>query len=219
MVPELAGLAADQADQLGGYRISELARPPADASGLTTARFPAAAGVGGDSGMVTAERACTPPRPRRSAAPRAFCADNQRGRARSPRWPRSMATQVARQVGGRLDRRRATGILTHVRAHEKSPCGDGPPPAPVCGRMYWTVARGRTVSRRPWTTGRRGEPPPALARTGHAGRVALGTGRHGDTRRGRGRRGWTRRVAALRAHANQLPCGPARPTPGVGLRA
>jgi len=62
MVPELAGLAADQADQLGGYRISELAGA-AGALGLTDRRFLGGAGRWRDSGMVTLEgvHAAAPP--------------------------------------------------------------------------------------------------------------------------------------------------------------
>jgi N-acetyl-1-D-myo-inositol-2-amino-2-deoxy-alpha-D-glucopyranoside deacetylase len=50
-VPELAGLASDQADQLGGYRISELARACA-ALGVTDHRFLGGAGRYRDSGMM-----------------------------------------------------------------------------------------------------------------------------------------------------------------------
>ncbi len=50
-VPELAQLAADQADQLGGYRISEW-RAAATALGLTDARFLGGAGRYRDSGMM-----------------------------------------------------------------------------------------------------------------------------------------------------------------------
>lgn len=50
-VPELAGLAADRADQLGGYRISELARACA-ALGVTDHRFLGGAGRYRDSGMA-----------------------------------------------------------------------------------------------------------------------------------------------------------------------
>lgn len=50
-VPELAQLAADQADQLGGYRISEW-RAAGAALGLTDARFLGGAGRFRDSGMM-----------------------------------------------------------------------------------------------------------------------------------------------------------------------
>jgi N-acetyl-1-D-myo-inositol-2-amino-2-deoxy-alpha-D-glucopyranoside deacetylase len=50
-VPELAGLAADQADQLGGYRISELAAA-CEAMGVTDHRFLGGAGRYRDSGMM-----------------------------------------------------------------------------------------------------------------------------------------------------------------------
>jgi N-acetyl-1-D-myo-inositol-2-amino-2-deoxy-alpha-D-glucopyranoside deacetylase len=51
LVPELAQLAADQADQLGGYRISELAGAMA-ALGVTDWRFLGGAGRYRDSGMM-----------------------------------------------------------------------------------------------------------------------------------------------------------------------
>src|SRR3954453_11585917 len=50
-VPELAQLAADQADQLGGYRIWEL-RGAMDALGVTDIRFLGGAGHFRDSGMM-----------------------------------------------------------------------------------------------------------------------------------------------------------------------
>ena len=51
LLPELAGLAADQGDQLGGYRIVELAAAMA-ALGVTDHRFLGGAGRWRDSGMV-----------------------------------------------------------------------------------------------------------------------------------------------------------------------
>ena len=51
LVPELEQLAADQADQLGGYRIGEL-RAAMDALGVTDMRFLGGAGRYRDSGMM-----------------------------------------------------------------------------------------------------------------------------------------------------------------------
>src|SRR5688500_16366304 len=51
LVPELAQLAADQADQLGGYRIWEL-RGAMDALGVSDIRFLGGAGRYRDSGMM-----------------------------------------------------------------------------------------------------------------------------------------------------------------------
>src|SRR4051795_10821515 len=53
LVPELSQLAADQADQLGGYRISELAAAMA-ALGITDTRWLGGAGRYRDSGMMGA---------------------------------------------------------------------------------------------------------------------------------------------------------------------
>src|SRR5471032_2605427 len=49
--PQYAGLAADRADQLGGYRISEFATAMAD-FGVTDHRFLGGAGRWRDSGMI-----------------------------------------------------------------------------------------------------------------------------------------------------------------------
>ncbi|GAA3385929.1 N-acetyl-1-D-myo-inositol-2-amino-2-deoxy-alpha-D-glucopyranoside deacetylase [Cryptosporangium minutisporangium] len=51
LVPSLAGLASDQADQLGGYRIGELAKA-LDALGVTDQRFLGGTGRYRDSGMI-----------------------------------------------------------------------------------------------------------------------------------------------------------------------
>jgi N-acetyl-1-D-myo-inositol-2-amino-2-deoxy-alpha-D-glucopyranoside deacetylase len=51
LVPELEQLAADQADQLGGYRIWEL-RAAMDALGVTDIRFLGGPGRYRDSGMM-----------------------------------------------------------------------------------------------------------------------------------------------------------------------
>jgi N-acetyl-1-D-myo-inositol-2-amino-2-deoxy-alpha-D-glucopyranoside deacetylase len=74
--PELAGLGSDHADQLGGYRVGELAAACA-ALGVTDHRFLGGAGRWRDSGMVAAGhgvRAATPEvlHPRAFAAPAAF---------------------------------------------------------------------------------------------------------------------------------------------------
>src|SRR6185503_10789619 len=75
-VPALAGLVASEADQLGGYRIGELAAACA-ALGVTDHRFLGGAGRYRDSGMVLAGqgvRAASPSRlhPRALSAPDAF---------------------------------------------------------------------------------------------------------------------------------------------------
>ncbi|MGI9064775.1 MAG: N-acetyl-1-D-myo-inositol-2-amino-2-deoxy-alpha-D-glucopyranoside deacetylase [Pseudonocardiaceae bacterium] len=69
--PELAGLAADSADQLGGYRLGELAAATA-ALGVTDQRFLGGLGRWRDSGMVVepGRRASLPP----NLHPRAFAA-------------------------------------------------------------------------------------------------------------------------------------------------
>ena len=71
LTPELRGLAADRADQLGGYRVGEL-RAACAALGVTDQRFLGGIGRWRDSGMVVqpGARASVPP----DLHPRAFAA-------------------------------------------------------------------------------------------------------------------------------------------------
>jgi N-acetyl-1-D-myo-inositol-2-amino-2-deoxy-alpha-D-glucopyranoside deacetylase len=112
--PELAQLAADAADQLGGYRIAELARACA-ALGVTDHRFLGGTGRWRDSGMVLAgagTRAATPPtlHPRALAAPAAF-ADQVDALTRT-------LEEVAPHVVITYGADGGYGHPDHVRAHE-----------------------------------------------------------------------------------------------------
>ena len=104
LVPELAQLAADAADQLGGYRIGELAAAM-DALGVTDRRFLGGAGHHRDSGMIG-----TPP----NDAPRAFWrADPAEAVAQAVGVVREVRPQVLvtyDEVGG-------YGHPDHVQAH------------------------------------------------------------------------------------------------------
>ena len=83
--PELAELAADRADQLGGYRIGELAGACA-ALGLADHRFLGGAGRWRDSGMALAGhgvRAATP-----SGCTRGRSPGRRRSTSRWTRWSR-----------------------------------------------------------------------------------------------------------------------------------
>jgi N-acetyl-1-D-myo-inositol-2-amino-2-deoxy-alpha-D-glucopyranoside deacetylase len=112
--PELALLAPEESDQLGGFRIGELAGA-CDALGLADHRFLGGAGRWRDSGMALAGhgvRAATPEHlhPRAFAAPAAVAAQVD-----------ALVTvleEVRPQVGGTYDAVGGYGHPDHVRAHE-----------------------------------------------------------------------------------------------------
>ncbi|GAA4740308.1 N-acetyl-1-D-myo-inositol-2-amino-2-deoxy-alpha-D -glucopyranoside deacetylase [Modestobacter marinus] len=104
LVPELAQLAADQADQLGGYRIGELAAAMA-ALGVTDWRFLGGAGRYRDSGMMG-----TPP----NDAPRSFWrADLDEAVAHAV----AVVREVRPQVLVTYDENGGYGHPDHIQAH------------------------------------------------------------------------------------------------------
>ncbi len=104
LVPELAQLAADQADQLGGYRISEL-RAAMDAVGVTDIRFLGGAGRYRDSGMMG-----TPA----NEKPRAFWnADLEEAVAHAV----AVVREVRPQVVVTYDENGGYGHPDHIQAH------------------------------------------------------------------------------------------------------
>jgi N-acetyl-1-D-myo-inositol-2-amino-2-deoxy-alpha-D-glucopyranoside deacetylase len=131
LVPELAQLAADAADQLGGYRIGELAAAM-DALGVTDRRFLGGAGHHRDSGMIG-----TPP----NEAPRAFWrADPAEALAQAVAVVREVRPQVLvtyDEVGG-------YGHPDHVQAHRVAmaavDAAADPAYLPELGEV-WTVAK------------------------------------------------------------------------------
>ncbi|HEX4362855.1 MAG TPA: N-acetyl-1-D-myo-inositol-2-amino-2-deoxy-alpha-D-glucopyranoside deacetylase [Pseudonocardia sp.] len=134
MVPALAGLAAEHADQLGGYRIGELAGARA-ALGLTEHRWLGGVGRWRDSGMVVAEggRAAAPPP--EALHPRAFCAPGQR--AAQVAALTEIMTDVAPHVVVGYDPGGGYGHPDHVRAHEITMAAAAG--APSVRKVYWTV--------------------------------------------------------------------------------
>jgi N-acetyl-1-D-myo-inositol-2-amino-2-deoxy-alpha-D-glucopyranoside deacetylase len=131
--PELALLAPDAADQLGGYRIGELAAACA-ALGVTDHRFLGGTGRWRDSGMVLAGhgvRAATPTRlhPRALAAPEAF-ADQVDALT-------TVLEEVAPQVVVTYGADGGYGHPDHVRAHEITVAAVRRVPEVV--RLYATV--------------------------------------------------------------------------------
>jgi N-acetyl-1-D-myo-inositol-2-amino-2-deoxy-alpha-D-glucopyranoside deacetylase len=141
MVPELAGLAAEAADQLGGYRIGELAGA-AGALGLTDRRFLGGAGRWRDSGMVMLEGVLAAAPPPEQLHPRAFCAGSQR--AEQIAALAEILAEVAPQVVVGYDSSGGYGHPDHVRAHEITMAATAS--APGVRKVYWTVAPRADVS-------------------------------------------------------------------------
>jgi N-acetyl-1-D-myo-inositol-2-amino-2-deoxy-alpha-D-glucopyranoside deacetylase len=134
MVRELAGLAAEHADQLGGYRIGELARAGA-ALGLTEHRWLGGVGRWRDSGMVVVEGGRAAPPPAETLHPRAFCAPGKR--AAQVAALTEIMTEVAPHVVVGYDPGGSYGHPDHVRAHEITMAAAAG--VPSVRKVYWTV--------------------------------------------------------------------------------
>ena len=192
--PELALLAADSADQLGGYRIGELANA-CSALGVADHRFLGGTGRWRDSGMVLAGhgvRAATPARlhPRALAAREAF-ADQVDALT-------AVLEEVAPQVVVTYAADGGYGHPDHVRAHEIAVAAVRR--VPEVARLYATVIRRATLDAglAALVGRRRAAVPDADARRAA---VRAGRGRHGRLDVSAQR---AARLAALRAHATQV---------------
>jgi N-acetyl-1-D-myo-inositol-2-amino-2-deoxy-alpha-D-glucopyranoside deacetylase len=133
--PELGLLAADAADQLGGYRIGELAAACA-ALGVTDHRFLGGTGRWRDSGMVLAGRgvrAATPDR----LHPRALAAHD--ALADQVDALTALLEQVTPQVVVTYAADGGYGHPDHVRAHEITKAAVAEVPARL---LYAVVGRG-----------------------------------------------------------------------------
>lgn len=135
--PGLAQLGPDQADQLGGYRIGELADACA-ALGVTDHRFLGGAGRWRDSGMALAGhgvRAALPDvlHPRAFAAPQAFAAEVDALVA--------VLEEVRPHVVVTYGPDGGYGHPDHVRAHEITVAALERVPA----RLYWVVTARPTL--------------------------------------------------------------------------
>ena len=135
MVPELAGLAAEHADQLGGYRIGELAGASA-ALGLVDRRFLGGAGRWRDSGMVATEGIHATAPPQELLHPRAF--SQEHARAEQVAALAAIMDEVRPQVVVGYDPRGGYGHPDHVRAHEITMAAASA--AASVRKVYWTVA-------------------------------------------------------------------------------
>jgi len=147
LVPELTGLAADQGDQLGGYRMGELAAAMA-ALGVRDHRFLGGAGRFRDSGMMGAPA---------NSNPRAFwrAADDPAVFAAAVDAAVAVIREVRPQVVVTYDPNGDYGHPDHIMAHRVTmaavvaaadPRGGGGAPWQV-SKVYW-VATPRSVLRR-----------------------------------------------------------------------
>jgi N-acetyl-1-D-myo-inositol-2-amino-2-deoxy-alpha-D-glucopyranoside deacetylase len=186
--PELALLAPEESDQLGGYRVGELAGACA-ALGVTDHRFLGGAGRWRDSGMALAGhgvRAATPSvlHPRAFATPSAFDAQVSA--------LVGVLEEVRPQVVITYDADGGYGHPDHVRAHEITVAALGRVPA----RLLYTVIGRSTLDAglaglaHPFRTPAPDELP-SVADSTITTRVDVSGQRE-------------RRIAAMRAHATQI---------------
>jgi N-acetyl-1-D-myo-inositol-2-amino-2-deoxy-alpha-D-glucopyranoside deacetylase len=138
LVPELQGIAADRADQLGGYRIAELAAA-LRALGVTDHRFLGEAGRWRDSGMIGTDG---------NDDPRAFwrCATDLEAFEEAVTQAVAVIREVRPQVLITYDEKGAYGHPDHIMAHRVAmaaadraaqPDGDGAPWR--ISKIYWTA--------------------------------------------------------------------------------
>lgn len=193
-VPELAGLASDRADQLGGYRLTELAAACA-ALGVSDHRFLGGLGRYRDSGMMG-----TPA----NDHPRSF-------------WRADLAeaagylVEVLREVRPRVlvtyDPDGLYGHPDHIQAHRvvtraaELAGADGP------AKIYWTAVPRSVLAE---GIGRYEDSPDRV------GEVPFGIPDEGVTTRVQG--AFPAKAAAIRAHATQIPPGSWLHALATGLR-
>ncbi|MGH4017147.1 MAG: N-acetyl-1-D-myo-inositol-2-amino-2-deoxy-alpha-D-glucopyranoside deacetylase [Pseudonocardiaceae bacterium] len=135
---ELRGLAADRADQLGGYRVGEL-RAACAALGVTDQRFLGGIGRWRDSGMVTL------PGARASVTadlhPRAFAAGDL---AEQVQALVAVLTEVRPQVVVSYGPDGGYGHPDHVRAHQVTMAAAAQ--VPEVARLFWAVQPSAAVA-------------------------------------------------------------------------
>ncbi len=197
MVPELEGLVAEQADQLGGYRIGEL-RAAAAALGLSDQRLLGGIGQWRDSGMVVADGVHAAAPPPELLHPRALSSAEARD-AQIAALARIM-DEVQPQVVVGYDPGGGYGHPDHVRAHEITMAASAATSS--VRKIYWTVTPHSDIQRGldelvgaeqeglPWRLAKAGELPSVPDQT-------ISTRLDVEP--------WLpAKVAALRAHATQL---------------
>ena len=194
LVPELAQLAADQADQLGGYRIGELAAALAHL-GVTDHRWLGGAGHHRDSGMIG-----TPP----NDHPRAFWnADLDEAVASAV----AVVREVRPQVVVTYDENGGYGHPDHVQAHRVAmaavDAAADPGYRPELGAV-WTVSKVYWACT-PVSVVRRGAEALAAATTPfESGELPAGLPDELVTTAVDGSAWHGHKAAAMRAHATQL---------------
>ncbi len=138
LVPELEGLAAERGDQLGGYRIGELAAAMA-ALGVTDHRFLGGAGYWRDSGMMGTAA---------NDDPRAFwrCAKDRERFDVAVAQAVAVIREVRPQVLVTYDENGGYGHPDHIMAHRVAmaaadrAAADGGERAPwTVPKIYWTA--------------------------------------------------------------------------------
>lgn len=135
MRPELAGLAADRADQLGGYRVAELAAACA-ALGRVDQRYLGGLGRWRDSGMVAGHGVLASAPPADRLHPRAFAAEAARDEQVAALA--AILDEVRPQVVVCYDPDGGYGHPDHVRAHEIAMAAAAE--AESVRKVYWTVS-------------------------------------------------------------------------------
>jgi N-acetyl-1-D-myo-inositol-2-amino-2-deoxy-alpha-D-glucopyranoside deacetylase len=133
LVPDLEGLAAERADQLGGYRISEL-RAAMEALGVVDHRYLGGAGCWRDSGMMG-----TPG----NDDPRAFwsCASDRDNFARAVDQAAAVIREVRPQVVVTYDENGGYGHPDHIMAHRVAMAAIDRAAEPGAGGEPWTVEK------------------------------------------------------------------------------
>lgn len=191
-VPELAGLAADQADQLGGYRIMELAGACAEL-GVTDHRFLGGAGRYRDSGMME-----TPA----NDHPRCFWRADLDEAAR-------LLLQVIREVRPRVlvtyDPNGFYGHPDHIQAHRVAmlACERAGDEGVAPDKVYWTaVPKSVLAAGIEQFAGAEGNP---FAGVAHVDELPFGTPDAEVAARVAAIAFEEAKRAAMRAHATQIP--------------
>ena len=133
LVPELAGVAAERADQLGGYRITEL-REAMRALGITDHRFLGGAGRWRDSGMIGTAG---------NDDPRSFwqCASDEAAFGEAVEQVVDVIREVRPQVLITYDRDGGYGHPDHIMAHRVAMAASHRAAHPGGPREPWQIEK------------------------------------------------------------------------------
>jgi N-acetyl-1-D-myo-inositol-2-amino-2-deoxy-alpha-D-glucopyranoside deacetylase len=133
LVPELEGLAADRGDQLGGYRIGELAAAMR-ALGVTDHRFLGGAGRWRDSGMMGTSG---------NGDPRAFwrCASDEAAFVEAVAQAVAVIREVRPQVLVTYDENGGYGHPDHIMAHRVAMAAADAAARPGGAGQPWEIAK------------------------------------------------------------------------------